>query len=222
MKKILMILVAVIGLGLTTNAQLFAKKKTIIVSPSTAKIYVNGSEVGNGTYVLNMKDDIAILKFINPGYYDKEVKLLKDDPRKTLQYSLDDNDEERNSLGGEAALNANKWVTITVKKGLTEDIVWKRLMSAVQRNFEEIELRDKSAGTIRTQWVSQKFNIVTVRTRLEIRPDFSQDDLTYQVKLSSEIKWNNQSNEGYKKHDRVLKKYENVISEIQATVAGGN
>ena len=202
-------------------ANIFAAKKTILVTPSHAKIYVNGSEVGTGTYVLNLKDDIAILKFRAPGYYTKEVKLLKNDPRKSISYTLEVDEAEANSIGGEAALSANKWVTITVKQSLTEDQAWKRIMAAVSRSFEEIELRDKAAGNIRTAWVARKFSAVTVRTRSEVRPDFSQDGLAYQVKLTSEIKWNSENSEGYEKYDRVLKKYENTISEIQSAVAGG-
>jgi len=218
MKKVLLVLATVTAFAFNANAQ---KTKTILVTPSTAKIYVNGSEVANGSYMLKMKDEIAILKFVAPGYYPKEVKLLKSDPRKSVSYTLEIDEAEANSIGGEATLSANKWVTITVKQGMTEDMVWKRLMAAVNRSFEEIELRDKSAGNIRTAWIARKFNAVTVRTRLEIRPDFSQDDLAYQVKLTSEIKWNNENNEGYEKYDRVLKKYENTIAEIQAAVAGG-
>jgi hypothetical protein len=113
MKKVFLVLIALIGIGISAYAQ---KTKTILVTPSTARIYVNGSEVATGTYVLKMKDEIAILKFRAPGYYTKEVKLLKSDPRKAISYTLDIDEAEANSIGVEAALSANKWVTITVKQ----------------------------------------------------------------------------------------------------------
>ena len=221
MKKFFMILVSTFCVLFCVNFEISAKKKTILVTPSTAKIYVNGSEVGTGTYELNMKGEIAILKFEAPGYYTKEIRLLKDDPRKTIAYTMEVDEAEANSIGGEAALSSNKWINISVKKGMTEDQVWKRLITAVGRHFEDIEVRDKLGGNIRTQWVERKFSSVTVRTRLEIRADFSQDALGYQARLSSEIKQSNFNNEGYEKYDRVLKKYENTIAEIQAAVAGG-
>ncbi|MDR2853764.1 MAG: hypothetical protein LBV31_00470, partial [Prevotellaceae bacterium] len=129
---------------------------------------------------------------------------------------------EANSIGGEAANTANKWITITVKKGITEDQAWKRIMSVVTDNFENVEMKDKSAGLIRTAWVEQDFGgTVIVRTRLEIKPDYSQDDNGYQIKLSSEIKWSGNTNEGYEKYDRVLKKYQNVINDLQTRIGGG-
>jgi hypothetical protein len=185
---------------------------------------MNGSEVAVGTYTVkfNSKTDFVMLKFYAPGYYVKNVKLFKTDPRKTISYNLQVDEAEASSVGGEAALNANRWVNITVKSKLDEDAAWKRLMSTVTEYFDQIETRDKGAGWIKTSWVTRDFGgIVQVRTMLEIRADFSGDGLGYKARLVSEIKWSGENSEGWGKYDRVLKKYENLINDIQTRLGGG-
>ena len=136
-------------------------------------------------------------------------------------YRLDFDEATANSIGGDVALIANRWTTITVRGDMDEDMVWRRLMTTVQRHFEDIEVRDRAAGVIRTNWVTRQFNQETVRTRLEIRPDFSQERLAYEVRLTSEIRANWGGSESWRRWDRVLRRYENTISEIQTAVAGG-
>ncbi|MDE7334708.1 MAG: hypothetical protein K2N10_00155 [Muribaculaceae bacterium] len=201
-----------------------AQKKTIIVQPETAKIFVNGSEVGTGAYTLkfNRNTDFFMLRFEAPGYLDRSVKLFKDNPNKTISYSLVVDEAEKNSVGGdtEAGEMANKWFDVTCRDGLTEDIVWKRLMNIAVNNFEQIEVRDKDAGWIRTQWISTKFPEQVVRTRLEVRMSFMGDGkLTYRVRLESQIKDRDcGGNNCFVKYDRVLKKYVDVIQQLTTTV----
>ncbi|MDE6703881.1 MAG: hypothetical protein K2K00_09430 [Muribaculaceae bacterium] len=201
-----------------------AQKKTIVVQPETAKIFVNGSEVGTGTYTLkfNRNTDFYMLRFEAPGYLDRSVKLFKDNPNKTISYTLQVDEAEKNSVGGdtEAGEMANKWFDVTCRDGMTEDIIWKRLMNIAINNFDQVEVRDKDAGWIRTQWVSTKFPEQTVRTRLEIRLSFSGDGkISYRVRLESEIKDADcRGSNCFVKYDRVLKKYVDVIQQLTTTV----
>ncbi len=207
------------------NLQLFgAKQMKITTTPSDAKIYVDGSEVGQGTYTVKFgkNDDFFIVKVTAQGYIYKEMKLLKTDPRKSVAYTLQRDEAYAATIGeDEAALISNKWIDVTVRNGLNEDQAWKRLVSAVQKSFNDIETRDKASGYLKTQWVSQNFGGVTVRTQLEIRANFAQDGLGYQVKLTSEVKYNVYNENGFRKYDRVLKKYEHTITDIQSSVGGG-
>lgn len=205
----------------------FAQTKTIHVTPDKAKIYVDGSEVGNGTYTLkfNRKTDFYVLKFEAPGYITKQVKLFKNNPNKTIAYKMAKDEFYLNSVGpngnanGEEAVDvANKWFDVTAKAGMTEDKIWKRLMSIANKNFENVEIRDKSAGWIRTAWAKTTFESQVVRTRLEIKLNTDdEDEITYRVKIYSEI--NNDiectGEDCYEKSDRVLKKYIDVINELQ-------
>lgn len=212
---------------LVATTCVFAQTKTIHVTPDKAKIYVDGSEVGNGTYTLkfNRKTDFYVLKFEAPGYITKQVKLFKNNPNKTIAYKMAKDEFYLNSVGpngnasGEEAVDvANKWFDVTVKAGMTEDKIWKRLMSIANKNFENVEIRDKTAGWIRTAWAKTTFESQVVRTRLEIKLNTDdEDEITYRVKIYSEI--NNDiectGEDCFEKSDRVLKKYVDVINELQ-------
>lgn len=206
------------------NQPLSAKKKTIHVIPDNAKIYVNGDEVGSGMYEVDFgrKDDFVMLKFTAPGYIDRTVKLFKKNPQNTLSYELYLDEAEKNSVGASEGVDiANKYFTVTCKEGLTEDEVWKRLMNIAINNFENVEIRDKSAGWIRTAWVNTNFAYQVVRTKLEIRLQFTgEDELAYRVRLSSEMAYKDGGldENSFEQYDRILKKYEMVITELQTSL----
>lgn len=201
-----------------------AKKKTIVVEPDNAAIFVNGSEVGTGTYTLTFdrKTDFYMLRFEAPGYLDRTVKLHKDNPNNTISYKLSKDEAMLNSIGGESESGdlANRWFDVTCREDLTEDVIWKRLMSIAVNNFENIEVRDREAGWIKTGWVVTRFPSQTVRTRLEVRMSFSgEGKISYRVRLDSQIKDAACSgNSCYMKYDRLLTKYASVVGELTTTV----
>ncbi len=62
----------------------------MVVEPQNAKIFVNGSEVGSGSYTLKFdrRTDFYMLRFEAPGYLDRSVKLYKNNPQNTVSYTL--------------------------------------------------------------------------------------------------------------------------------------
>lgn len=202
----------------------FAQKKTIYVVPETAKIFYNGAEVGNGSYEVkfNRNEDFVMLKFEAPGYIPKTVRLFKNNPKKTIYYELFQDEAEMNSIGAADGFDvANKYFSITAKNSMTEDEAWKRLMNIAVTNFENIEVRDKSAGWIRTGWSRTTFAYQTVRTRMEIQAQFTGDnELSYRILITSEKADNDcglQDN-CFVRYGRLLKKYEGLISSLQTTL----
>lgn len=218
MKKLLLLLLVF------TSVAAFAQVKTVYVVPETAKIFYNGHEVGNGSYEVRfkMKDDFVMLKFEAPGYITKTVKLFKNNPKKTISYELFVDEALFGSVGADDGVDlANKFFTITCKKGMDPDVVWKRLMNIAVTNFENVEVRDKSAGWIKTAWINSSFLYQVVRTRLEIQMQFTtEDELAYRVRISSEIadKDCGLNSQCFTRYDRILKKYEQVISELQTSL----
>ena len=222
MKKFILILTASFF-----AINVYCQTKTIHVTPSNAKIYVDGSEVGNGSYAIKFKrsEDFVMLKFEAPGYLTKEVKLTKDNPNKTIAYKLLEDEAEKNSIGGEMGDFANKWFDINVKQSMSEDDAWKRLMSITTKYFDRLEVRDKSAGWIKSEWSIQKFSYQLVRTNMEIKIVFGdENELKYRVRLSSEIADADcgANSQCFVKYNRVLKKYETVIEELQRSVGSNN
>lgn len=209
---------------LSATAVYAAKKKTIIVEPDNATIFVNGSEVGSGSYVLSFgkNDDLFSIRLEAPGYLTRTVKVLKDNPQNTITFKLDKDDAKASSLGDESEGGelANKWFDVTCREGMSEDVIWKRLMNIAVTNFENIEVRDKDAGWIKTGWVVTRFPKQTVRTRLEVRMSFlGEGQISYRVRLESQIKDSDcNGNSCYEKYDRLLTKYADVVQQLTTSV----
>lgn len=204
-----------------------AKKITINSLPAEAKIYVDGALVGTGSYQLNMKNDFYVIKIEAPGYWTRNYTLRKDYTKNAILYKLPENEALKNIINnddGEGGSGiANRWFDITCRKGITEDQVWKRLMNITTSYFSNIEVRDKSAGWIKTGWRKTSFTNESVRTRMEIRISFvDSETLTYKVRITSQIKDNECIGSNcYIAFEHVLKEFESLIQELQTSVGGG-
>lgn len=223
MKQIFLIL-SLFFIGCSTT--LAAKKMTINVIPETAKIYIDGQLVNTGSYQVKFdkNTDFYVVKVEAPGYIARTYRLLKSDPKSTILYTLPEDEAMLASVGSDDGVEiANKWFDVTCRKGLSEDQIWKRLMNICTNYFDNIEVRDKSAGWIKTSWRLSKFKFQTVRTRVEIRMSFTDEDvITYRVRISVQIKDNDCIGENcYKAYERVLRTFEPMIQELQTSVGGG-
>ncbi len=218
-------LLSVMAYGVFSVLAFGAKKITINVIPENATIYVDGQKVATGSYQVTFKDaDFFVIKVEAPGYNTETYRLRKDNPQKTVLYELTEDEALAASIGAEDGIDlANKWFDVTCKKGLTEDKVWKRLMSVCTNYFDNIEVRDKSAGWIKTSWRVSNFKKKTVRTRLEVRMSFTDDNvLSYRARISVQIKNNDcRGEQCFKNYDRVLRYFEPLIQELQTSVGGG-
>lgn len=204
-----------------------AKKITVKTIPENATIQVDGQVVGEGVYTVKFEkdNDFYIVSAKAPGYMEKKFRLLKSNPNKTIVIKLNEDEAMEASTGGEedGAELANTWMDITCRRGFTEDQVWKRLMNIATSYFSNVEVRDKAAGWIKTAWRTTKFTNQTVRTRLEVRMSFTDEDvISYRARIISEIKDNDCSGKNcYTVYDRVLKIFEPMIEELQTSVGGG-
>ena len=198
-----------------------AKEKTIYVSPDNAQISIGGSEVGTGKYkfVMTNKQDFVILKLSAEGYITKEVKIYKDD--KTNSYNFQLEPDEAYLASSENVDVANKTMRAIVKKGMPKADAWQRLMFYISDNFDTFEINDNAAGWIRTAWAVKKFNGFTIRTRIEVKEVPGQnDEIVYRILLTSEWALNTcgLSDQCFSKWNRLLKKYDTMIKDIQSAL----
>lgn len=215
MKKTFLLAIALVVVSLSCSAQLLGKVKTISVVPDKAKIIMGGAEVGQGSYSLNMgKQDYVMLRLTCPGYVDRVVRVYRNDKRNAITFTLE---EDESFSASEASSDlANKYMTVTVREGLTSDVVWKRLILTISELFPNLEVNDKEAGWIRSSWEVERFAYVTVRTRIEIKEIMGADTPRYRVRLQSEIASNEcgTHDECFKAWDRVLKTYNQSINDL--------
>jgi hypothetical protein len=109
-------------------------------------------------------------------------------------------------------------IDIEIKTNKPELDAWKLISQIITSYFDVIEVTDRETGYLRTAWVVQTFKQNTIRTRVIVKLG-SSDPLTYKVKLISEQSGQPQtsvkSDELFKEWDRVLRKYKEIINEVQ-------
>ncbi len=213
MKKILLFC-----LLLTAASPLFAKSKKIVVQPADAKIYIDGNYVSDGSFEVRFgsKDDFVIVKLEAPGYVTKEAKIFRSDRRNIISFNLKEDDSFEDSVSSDLA---NRYVTIRVRDDVDEDLAWKLLAQVALDYFDEFRTSDKASGYMTTVPSVYTFRVaeVKVRTSIQIK-EITNDGLAYQIRINSEICPLTSNENGYKKWDRVLKKYESLINEMQQRI----
>lgn len=219
MKSKIIRLLPIILLLLISSAS-FARSRKVEVScsESAAEIYANGQLQGRGKVIIVVIKDQPMLVQI------KEVGFLTDEfsikygggvsPQKTYYRTLV-KDEAYDASASTDLAN----IDISEQTSKTEDKAWRIISEIVTSYFDILEVSDKSTGYMRTAWVVQSFNGSTVRTRVIIKRSSSDGALKYKIKIISEIadapNISVKDDEKFKSWDRILKKYNTLVSEFQ-------
>lgn len=226
MKKLMVCLLA--GLfGLSCQTGLFAKTIKITVDPDDAKIYVDNDFMGTGSHVATFKNREGHIRVRveKEGYVTRRFKIRADDKRKAVDVILEPDESWNTSVASDVA---NKFFTIPVSPVYIEragseeaaaKLAWKQLHQILMNYIEEIEESNQLGGYIQSSWVVKEFPAaeVKVRTRVTIKESNVGGDLTYKVKISSEIApYNAVSVDQYEAWPRILRAYEPMIAEFQA------
>lgn len=212
MKKLILL-----GL-LFTNVNLFASETVkISCSDENATILVNGKIVGKGsTKIKVIKGTCVNVKVSKVGFitYEKNYCKAKSNVLPSEDFiKLEQDDAYNSSINTEIAN-----LDISIKTDIKNPNSWKLLNSIITSYFDVIEASDKETSYLRTAWASQKFKAGIIRTRFIVKSETNEDG--YKVKLVSEISdlqtTTSKNDEAFKEWDRVLRKYSNLISDLQA------
>ncbi|MDB5245611.1 MAG: hypothetical protein JWQ40_5 [Segetibacter sp.] len=214
MKKTWITLVALLSISLC-NAQ------TVIISASEpdAQIIVDGQNLGTGTLKIKVPKDACVnVKIQKIGFlkYDQIYcnKKGSTTPPKKQYFELKKDDAVEASIKTDQA-NVDFAIAVNPKLNVTD--AWKLTTQIVTDYFDAIEVSDKETSYLRTAWSVQTFEQNTIRTRLIIKLGNS-NPLTYKVKQVSEASGvagtSVKGDEQFKEWDRVLRKYQNVISDF--------
>ena len=205
-----------------------AKDVKISVTPSDAKIYIDGNYVGDGiaTASLKKKDGFVVVKFEKEGYVTLEVKIFASDKRNAVSYTL-----RRDAFYDVSSASGlvNKYFSVTVSKDLytvdengkkNTELAWKMIHQIILNYFDEIQTTDIASGFVQTPWQYKSFPEADkqMRTRVSVKESNLGGDLTFQIKVSSEVAplIAAQRDESFQEIDRIAKDFEPIISEFQA------
>lgn len=205
-----------------------AKEVKISVIPSDAKIYIDGNYVADGitTASLKKKDGFIVIKCEKEGYVTLETKIFASDKRNAVTYTM-----RRDAFFDVTSASGlvNKYFSVTISKDLytvnengkrNTELAWKMLHQVILNYFDEIQTTDVASGFIQTPWFYKSFPQADkqVRTRVSVKESNLGGDLTFQIKISSEVAplLAAQRDESFQEIDRIIKDLEPMISEFQA------
>jgi hypothetical protein len=198
---------------------LASEKVTITTNPQSARIFVNGIEMGTGKAVVTIpKNSCVTVQIVMEGFIGDtrtycNKKGMTEPPSSDYIQLLPD---ESYTSTIESNI-ANTDIQINVKPGKDKEEAWKELVSTVLEKFDVLENEDEKAGYLRTSWVGMTFKSNTVRTRLIIKQT-SDAPLVFRIKFVSEdsekpgTPYN--ADEQFKPYNRILKKYDGFIDEL--------
>jgi hypothetical protein len=206
-------------LALTSSAS-FAGKKIVKlgVSEADAKIFLDGKLMGSGQMdIVILSNTCVNIRIEKVGFLTEHITFCYKSnfapPPKTYYVEMKKDDAYDAT---EATDMAN--IDIEIKTNKPENDAWKLISQIITSYFDVIEVTDRNTGYLRTSWVVQTFKQNTIRTRMIVKLGNS-DPLSYKIKLISEQSGQPQtsvkSDELFKEWDRVLRKYKEVINEIQ-------
>ncbi|MDT0645803.1 hypothetical protein RM545_03810 [Zunongwangia sp. F260] len=206
-----------------TEADYYGKKKVKVgVSETDAEIYVNGKLLGKGsTEVLVPKNSCVTVVTKKTGFLNETIEFCNQKgmtkPPRTHYVKMRNDDAFDASVQTDIA---NVDIEIKVN-AMDKNQAWKLINQIVLNYIDVIEMTDKETGYLRTAWSLQTFEQNTIRTRMIVK-ESSTNPLRFKVKLVSEESGDSmtsvKSDHLYKEWDRVLRSYNNVISEFQARI----
>lgn len=214
----LMTAILIFGGLLFANNTWASEKIQFSVSEQDAKIFVDGVLVGNGQATIVVPKNACVnVKVVKVGFLPAEKNYCNKkgfaEPPSKDYLKLEVDEAYVASIQTDIAN-----VDIGVKPRTEGPDAWKNLNQIVVSYFDVIELSDKETSYLRTAWAVQSFKSGVVRTRFIVKG--AQDG--FKVKLVSEISntpgVSVKNDESFKEWDRVLRKYEGLITEIQSRI----
>lgn len=215
-------------LGLCVAIGVSAKDIQIVVIPNEATIKVNGSYYGEGSAVLKIKkNDFVSLECSSPGYETLNTRIYGNDDRKTIEIKLKEDMLLKQTLESSVA---NNFFSVKVNKDLYTDDpttgkrnsenAWKMAHSVLLKYFDEIMTSDAASGFIQTPWLYKNYVEAgkTLRCRVTIKESNIGGDLTFQIKMASEMApiQGRSREESFLETNRIMKEFDTLISEFQS------
>ncbi|AWW29826.1 hypothetical protein DN752_06665 [Echinicola strongylocentroti] len=199
----------------------FDKKVKISASEPDATIYVDGQLAGTGSVELKIEKRTCINVRVEKVGFVVEERTFCDQKNQPKP-----NKSEYIKLAVDEAYTASSSsdianVDISIKPSKEELEAWQLVSRIVTSYFDVIETTDRETGYLRTAWVAQNFNGSIVRSRCIVKLG-NTSPLEYKVKLVSE--YTNargasvKTDEAFREWDRILRKYEGLIPEMQSRV----
>jgi hypothetical protein len=196
-----------------------SEKITVTSSPQTARIYVDGVQMGTGKVVVKVAKGACVTVEVKLEGYIQETRNYCDkkgvtEPPSSDYIQLQEDESYTSSIESNIA---NTEIQINVNGSKNKDEAWKEIVGVVLEKFDVLENSDEKAGYLRTSWVGMSFKSNTIRIRFIVKQS-SESPLVYRVKFVSEASGRSatpyNADEQYRPFNRILKKYDGFLDEL--------
>jgi hypothetical protein len=196
-----------------------SEKVTVTTSPQSARIYVDGIQMGTGKVVVKVAKNACVTVEVKMEGYIQETRTYCDkkgitDPPSSDYVQLQEDESYTSSIESNIA---NTEVQINVNPSKTKEEAWKEIVSVVLEKFDVLENSDEKSGYLRTSWVGMSFKSNTIRIRFIVKQS-SESPLVYRAKFVSEASGKSgtayNADEQYRPFNRILKKYDGFLDEL--------
>ncbi len=192
---------------------------SITSTPQTAKIFVNGVEMGAGAYQLSVPyNECLTVEVKEEGFVQESRTYCKRKgqglPPKSDYFKLQPDESYTSSIQSDIA---NKELILNVKADRTKDEAWKIIVATILGKFDVLEMNDEKSGYLRTSWIGVTFKANTVRMRVIVKMS-TESPLSYKIKFVSENSGRSgtpfSADEQFAAFGRILKTYDGFLDEI--------
>lgn len=196
-----------------------SEKVTVTTSPQTARIYVDGIQMGTGKVIVKVSKGACVTVEVRLEGYIQEMRTYCvrkgiTDPPSSDYIQLQEDESYTSSIESNIA---NTEVQINVNASKNKEEAWKEIVSIVLEKFDVLENSDEKSGYLRTSWVGMSFKSNTIRIRFIVKQS-SESPLVYRVKFVSEASGKSSTpynaDEQYRPFNRILKKYDGFLDEL--------
>jgi hypothetical protein len=215
-------LVLIVTLLITTAFSMkvtASEKISVTSSPQTARIYVDGVQMGTGKVVVKVAKGACVTVEVRLEGYIQETRTYCDkkgvtEPPSSDYVQLQEDESYTSSIESNIA---NTEIQINVNRTKSKEDAWKDIVGVVLEKFDVLENSDEKAGYLRTSWVGMSFKSNTIRIRFIVKQS-SESPLVYRVKFVSEASGRSatpyNADEQYRPFNRILKKYDGFLDEL--------
>ena len=216
-KKLLLSVFICLGVATTLSAD---EKIKINASEQDAVIYVDGKPSGSSAEIKIDKGSCVTVKVVKVGFLTETLSFCDKKNAASIPKTLFVDMKRDDSYDASTKIDfANNDIDVRTSKA--EADAWRLMNQIITSQFDIIEITDRETGYLRTAWAVQSFKGNTIRTRIVVKLG-SNEPLYYKVKLmseqSGEAGTSPKADEKFVEWDRVLRKYENVINEVQTRI----
>ncbi len=183
------------AMSVAWGSDAWAKKVTFDTAPVTqGRVSIDGKFIGVAPVTVDLKIPIngSVATTEKEGSLGLWPAQFDKNQKGPVVIRLEEDQAYKQTIVSDVA---NKWQTIEPSTQISEDDAWKKIISIVTDNFNDVEQLDRASFYMRTAWKVRRYAYSITRERLVIKRGVA-DKLTIKVQIESQVHYLNPTSSG--------------------------